>query len=248
MTELSYLYCIVPSDVELTALGELADVRAIKEGQLQALVSTVAPADQAASEQDLNALASAHHRVSHLLLAHCTPIPLRLGTTLPNDDEVRAYLRRKQATMMEALASFQQRREWGMKLYVDRAALEPRIAREAPALRALPPLTQHTPEGARYLLRKRRERVLAQACEHWIEGTIRRLARLAADHADQWAPLAPYQNEAWNAAALVHRSVEPAFLDTFEQCARELAGHATLKVTGPWAPYSFVPSAEIEAT
>jgi hypothetical protein len=106
---------------------------------------------------------------------------------------------------------------------------------------------QHAPAGARYLLSKRNQRVLAQAREQWIEGTVHRLAQLLADHADQWVTLNCYQGEIWNAAALVHVSVEPAFLDAVELCAQELAGNATLKVTGPWAPYSFVPTMQIQA-
>jgi hypothetical protein len=246
MTELTYLYCIVPAEAPLPAFKELGEVRAIREGRLIALVATVARDARVASKAELERLARAHHKVAQLLLAYCTPLPLRLGTTLGSDDEVRALLRRGQVALLQALAAFEQRHEWGMKLYVEHAALESHLAPDTPGAQTLQALMRYAPTGVRYLLGKRNRRALTQARDQWIEGAVDRLARLLADYADQWVALKCYQGETWNAAALIHGSAETAFFDAVEQCADGLMGDAALKVTGPWAPYSFAPTMNID--
>lgn len=248
MTRQSYLYCITPANVELSYLP---GIHGVGYGSVQGVVrSTMAPwlmKDATPSQQELEVLAYDHHTVAQQLLTRCTPIPMRIGTLFVHDDEVRSFLRRAEPVVMQTLNMFQGRREWGLKLEVDRAAIAQHLVQENIELCTLERRITTAAPGTRYLLEKHREKLLAEACSKWIADATDRLVKSFGDCVERWVTLRAVRGEAWNAAALVRNEREREFADEAAQCNGLLAGRALLIITGPWAPYSFVPSVEVRA-
>ena len=245
----SYVYCLVPGDVRLPSARDFSQIKGIRHGKVQAVVGPhpMAECQTTRCTQDLVALARIHHGIAQSLLACCTPIPLRIGTLFADEDRVRDFLRYRHDSLEFALAAVQQRHEWGLKLWVDSGALAQHIAEHDVSIRSIDVRMRESAEGTRYLLDKQRQRRLGEARQAWIGNASRALVRSLGPHGEKWATLVPYGGEAWNAAMLVRSSEEPAFLEEVRKRARELEALATLRISGPWPPYSFIPSPSIAA-
>jgi hypothetical protein len=215
--------------------------RLVVEGPLVAVVGSVREEefDEAAlarAMEDLSRierLARAHHAVIVEAAAEVPTAPLRLATVYRDDEAVARMLRERAVEFGTVLERVRDRREWGVKVYVD---AKPEPAAEEPAPSGTP--------GTAYLLRRRADRDRgAQARERARAVADRldeRLAEVAAGAhrmKPQDARLSGREQEmVLNATYLVDVAGEEEFRAAL--AAVEAEG-ATVELTGPWPPFSF---------
>ena len=225
-----YLYGVVRAvgalDFGLIGLGAPpADVRAVREGNLAALVST-APAlvvDPTRSHLLV------HQRVTEAVLREHTLLPVAFGTVLRSEAQVRALLRSAQGALSSALAALEGKVELGLKVLYHREHLARRLELEDARLGRQdgePEADHERRLGAAVEARA------AQDMASLLEG-LRPLARASRTS----APVG--DRMLLNAAFLVAREAVPAFEAKVKSLAARSDTYA-FRFTGPWAPYSFV--------
>jgi hypothetical protein len=255
-----WAYCVTRGGAPPSVEGvHGASVEAVEHDGLTVFVSRVPLAEfgEDPLRRNLNDLgwleqvARRHEAVLERALDQRTIVPLRICTIFADEDGVERMLAERRSALDTALDVLEGRQEWGVKLLVDREALE-RAAR-ASAPDALDEEAESSSPGGAYMLRRRRERQLREVAD--------RLARdLAEDvHArlQDWATDAVV-NPPQNPELSGHEGemlLNAAYLVETEKVERlhELVGElrelhrglgARLELTGPWPPYNFVPRTE----
>lgn len=225
-----YLYGVVRAvgdlDFGLIGLGvPPADVRAVREGDLAALVST-APA---LVVDPTRAHLLVHQRVTEAVLREHTLLPVAFGTVLRSEAQVRALLRDAHDALAGALDALNDKVELGLKVLYHREHLTRRLELDDAAL-------------------CRREDESEADHEHRMSAAVQdRVERDMAELMEGLRPLsfasrtsAPVGDRMLlNASFLVGRD----WVETFEARVKTLAARwdtYAFRFTGPWAPYSFV--------
>ncbi|WP_240359017.1 GvpL/GvpF family gas vesicle protein [Pyxidicoccus trucidator] len=225
-----YLYGVVRAagnlDFGLIGLGAPpADVRAVREGDLAALVST----SPALVVDPTRSHLLVHQRVTEAILHEHTLLPVAFGTVLRSEAQVRALLRTAHGSLSSALAALEGKVELGLKVIYHREHLARRLELEDAQL------SRHDGEPEADHERRLGAAVEVRAAQDMaslLEG-LRPLAQ-----ASRTSP--PVGDRMLlNAAFLVERQAVPAF----EAKVKSLAARSDIysfRFTGPWAPYSFV--------
>jgi Gas vesicle synthesis protein GvpL/GvpF len=256
-----WAYCVARADVELTP--EAAPVhpggvleRVVDDG-LAALVSRV-PMSEFGSEaltRNLNELdwlervARAHEAVLERALEAATIVPLRLCTIFRDADGVRRMLREERAELDAALRRLDGREEWGVKLLVDRDALQAAARGRSPDAGELERQLEGSSEGEAYMLRRRLERESRDAADRLGGELAEDVHARLQDWADA-AVLSPPQNRELsghegemllNAAYLVPSAKVGRLRELVDELvARHRELGIRIELTGPWPPYNFV--------
>ncbi len=225
-----YLYGVVRAvgdlDFGLIGLGAPpADVRAVREGNLAALVST-APAQVV---DPTRAHLLVHQRVTEAVLREHTLLPVAFGTVLRSEAEVRSLLRTAQDALAGALAALEGHVELGLKVLYHREHLARRLELEDSRLARQ--------DGEPEADHERRVGIAVEARIEQDMGSLLEGLRPLARTACTWSPVG--DRMLLNAAFLVARDAVPAF----EAKVKSLAARSDIyafRFTGPWAPYSFV--------
>jgi len=234
-----------------------SSVERVEDKGLAALVSRVPLAEfgEEPLRRNLNDLgwlervARSHEAVLERALDHGSIVPLRICTIFADESGVTRMLSDQETALRGALDALAGRQEWGVKLLVDRAALE-NVAAER-----LPPEEAAEAQGAggAYMLRRRHERHLREEADRLAEGLADDVPARLLDWASD-AVVNPPQNRELsghegdmllNAAYLV----EIGKVDRLRELVDELQERhrglgARLELTGPWPPYNFVPRTE----
>jgi hypothetical protein len=256
-----YLYGIVPAGVapERTAPG--VDRRfspfLLEHVGVAAIVSEVSLDDfgEEALRENLNRLpwleacARAHEEVLEHALEAGAVLPARLATVYASERHVRLLLEREHDAFLTQLEALRDKREWGVKGFVDDEQLTRWLETSDKELTGLRTSEGPTTEGAAYLARRQydmlvRSRVgdakvrLAEA----IHSALARHAERAQLNPTHRSALVPEDGElVVNGAYLVARAAEDAFLSAvreFDDAQRSRG--VRLDLTGPWPPYNFV--------
>jgi hypothetical protein len=246
-----WAYCVLKAGAPLPS----AELQRVEHGDLVALVSRVPLAEfgEEPLRRNLNDLewlervARAHEAVLERALKSATIVPLRLCTIFADEDGVRRMLAREHAALADALERLEGRQEWGVKLIVERAALEEAARAEVPEGEPEP---ETRGSGGAYMLGRRLERQVRAAADRLAEelaedvhARLQDWATAAVLNPPQNRELSGHQGEMLlNGAYLVEdERVERlrALVSELEERHRELG--ARLELTGPWPPYNFVP-------
>jgi hypothetical protein len=200
-----------------------AELRAIGEGGLFAVCGEQAGDEPEISEETL----WAHEEVVERLMEEATVLPLRLGSTVDDEEALLALLRERREEFTAALERVRGAVEVGVRALL--AAPQPEVAAAtAPGGSAADPAGP----GTSYILgRMDRERATAAAAARVHEP----LARLARESAD---PASSPRGSTLTASYLVDLEALDAFRARVEELSDELDG-GTIVCTGPWPPYSF---------
>ena len=248
-----YVYGVVPAEAASRELFAAARgvhasgaVTLVADGDLAAIASGVPLTEfgEAAIEENLRDEAwleekvRAHETVLEAALAGTPLVPFRFGTIFRSDDHVRKMLR-ENPHLTEVLERLRGTVELGVKAYLDVDEFERRHGDEAEA-----------GEGGRaYLLRKQRDRRLADARASFVNACAEEShARLSSAAEDARAnPL--HRPEVTggagemllNGAYLVRVAAEAGFKDALSALeSRFAADGVQYELTGPWPPYNFV--------
>jgi hypothetical protein len=255
-----YVYCVVPAG-EVPALEGLAgvdpsfEVGSLTQDDVTAVVSRVRLREFGAESlvrnlEDLAWLeraARAHDAVLARALTGDAVVPLRLCTIFTDEAGVRDALRRKHEPLLAALRRVRGHTEWSVKILADPQMLEA-ASRERSSAHAGAG-TQAA--GRAYFERKKLERAgrddaratIQRAAEE-ADVCLRGEAAAATRLAPQDRRLSGRSGEmVLNCAYLVERSNTAKFAALAQELdARHRDIGLTLELSGPFAPYNFVPS------
>lgn len=256
-----YLYGIAPrngdGEAEIAAqpgLDDRAPVRAIPLGRLVAIASPVSlaelgPAAIRARAGDLDwieTMVRGHARVVEAVHRQRGILPAKFGTVLPGTDALLAALERDKARFSAQLDRLAGCDEWGTRLCIDPSPLRTRLGSADPSLQELEHEIATSGPGKSYLLRRRREDLVAASLERALSELATRCFERLARHAAA-AQVQTVQSlrdaptgevELLRAAFLLKRDQVPAFRAT---AARLAVREQRLRCacSGPWPPYSF---------
>jgi hypothetical protein len=188
------------------------------------------------------------------LLGGCAFAPLQFCTVYSSAEKVAGMLAERHDDLSRILDRLAGALEWGVKVYVDPAALKAAVAASAPALQPLRQAAAKASAGAAYMLRKKlelaAEKEAERASDRCAQDSHDRLAataRAAALNAIQAPDV--HGRAGWsmllNGAYLVAMQNEPRFRAALLELK---AGHSSsgfdYELTGPWPPYSFTATPE----
>jgi hypothetical protein len=257
-----WTYCVLragtPHRANLAGVDASNPVERVDAGDLAALVSRV-PLSEFGEEplrtnlnnlEWLERVARGHEAVLERTLEEATIVPLRLCTIFEDEDGVRRMLADQGPALTAALDVLDGHQEWGVKLLVDREALEAAARSRSPEADALADELDTRSAGGAYMLKRRLERQVREAADEIAVSVADDVHARLQDWATD-AVLNPPQNRDLSG----HEGemlLNGAYLVETPKVARlrELVGElqerhrglgVRLDLTGPWPPYNFMP-------
>jgi hypothetical protein len=259
-----YLYCVGEADALVpllgagmpTAIEETSGIELVEAGGLAAVVSLVPLADygEDALPERLTdpawtaARALGHERVVRHFAARTAIVPLRFGTIFLGRDSIERMLEEEGDSLREQLRLVEGHDEWGINLYVERAALREGVGQTSPVLREMSERADRLPPGQAYLLRKKietlRDSEAREERKRVVSAVLDQLGRACAA-SGRLRPTPGEATEHGELAAKLVFLVERERFDSFRaEAERAAEGHAPLgfrfELTGPWPAYNFV--------
>jgi hypothetical protein len=192
-----------------------------------------------------------HEEVVEHVMRHSPVLPARFGTIFSSLKRLEALLEIHYRTIVRFLEQVDEKDEWSVKGLIDRAKVKESftaaiLTREEDRRASLSP-------GKRYLIEKRIRSVAEKESSIWLKGVIEGLGNdlrrqvpyfcerriVALDREDM--------NPILNWAFLVPRDTADSFRTRVDQANADHARQGLLfQLSGPWPPYSFCPSLEVE--
>ncbi len=203
---------------------------------------------------DISRLAplAVRHEEAVRTLARVAPalIPMHFGTVYRNPEGIAALLQERASDLRGVLRHVHGAQEWGLKLFAEQERLASWVAEHSSALREADAAIASSGPGRAYLLRKRRERLVAPE----IAAAVERCAQEILEQLEPWcrsvrrdAAIATQPEIGpllFKASLLVPASQVDALRAVADDLARACRPRGLrLELTGPWAPYSFVDEA-----
>jgi hypothetical protein len=209
-----YVYAIAPGDAAAPDAAGLEDrpVETVCDGALAAFVSR----DVSQAIEPGEAELWRHQEVVAALMGDAPVLPMRFGTLVAGEAELRAVLEARRADLVRSLALVRGRVELGVR------ALWPGDSGERPA----------GDTGRGFMLAKLEYHRIASRAAREVHAPLAELA------VEATCRLHPSRGVAFASAYLVDRG----YAGELERRAKHLgADHPYLRlvVTGPWPPYSF---------
>ncbi len=180
-----------------------------------------------------------HDAVVRAALRTETPLPLRFGAAFEDEAALRAALAERRAELRASLERVRGRVEMGAALAWDAAAARERVLARRPELR---PMAEKPATGRAYLEARRREHGLEAALREQAEALLERVSRAVAaalPEVVEARTTLPRPAITGTLAHLVRRGDVSAYREAVKRVAEELP-EAEVRLSGPWAPYSFV--------
>jgi Gas vesicle synthesis protein GvpL/GvpF len=210
---------------------DAAPVRALAHGGLAALVSPIDRSELRAAD------VRAHWRVLEAAFEHTTVLPVRFGTLMENEDEVRERLLEPNAgRLTELLEAMDGLIQLNVKGRYDERSLLSGILRETPALDQLRRRVLRSGVMADQI-------ELGRHVEHEIEQRRARDTAMVRGALGELAVAARDEQvrhpDAFNIAFLVARDGTDAFGEGVASVRQELADRIELQYVGPVPPFSF---------
>lgn len=181
-----------------------------------------------------------HDGVVRAALRTTTPLPIRFGARLRDEDSVAEMLAARSEDLLADLARVSGRIEAGVTVRWELEAERERLLSAHPQLRRATDTPVTPVSGRQYLERRRGEHLLEDLLQERARALLSRVgAALEAEGLPASLTLLPLPEVAGMLAHLVPREEVAAYRRRFE-LAREALPEVTLTLSGPWAPYSFV--------
>lgn len=211
-----WLYAITAAPGPPALAGAPSEsLRAVATDRLAAVV-----ADRASAPAPSARALWEHEQVVEWLLREHTVLPMRFGSTLGDDADVRELLDARAGELSDALERVRGAVEIGVRVtWAGEESAAPQATLDRP--------------GTAYLHGRLRSRQATDAAARRIDDRLRDLYRA------RRVRVAPGPPALLRGAYLVDSTAVPRFRARATAAAAELTG-AQLVTTGPWPPYSFV--------
>lgn len=238
-----YVYGIVDRSVTLPdtkAVGdEPAELQLITEGNLSALVSEIRIARPLGTREDL----LAHERVVDSVAAAATILPMRFGGVVADVDAVREeLLAENQEHFAAVLSELDGLVQFSLRgRYVEGAHLR-EIVEEEPEVGELREALRGLPEEEGYSDRVRLGELVNNAVVAKRENDVQVLLEALEPHVVATSVReVGGENDALSVALLVDRERIREFEEAVDAIGARWEGRIGLRLTGPLAPYDFLP-------
>jgi Gas vesicle synthesis protein GvpL/GvpF len=257
-----WTYCVLragtPHRANLAGVDASNPVERVDAGDLAALVSRV-PLSEFGEEplrtnlnnlEWLERVARGHEAVLERTLEEATIVPLRLCTIFEDEDGVRRMLADQGPALTAALDVLDGHQEWGVKLLVDREALEAAARSRSPEADALADELDTRSAGGAYMLKRRLERQVREAADEIavsvaddVHARLQDWATDAVLNPPQNRDLSGHEGEMLlNGAYLVETPKVARLRELVSELQERHRGLGVrLELTGPWPPYNFMP-------
>lgn len=252
-----YLYGFVPSGTrapaDLEGVGG-RPVEILELGPFAAAIGRVPRKDfeaEAVRERlhDMDWVAEqglGHEGVVNRFVDRTTILPSRLLTLYSTTERLAREVAGRKERILSAFRRLRGHREWDLKVSYEAERVEEGLAERSPALAELDARMAASSPGTRYLLERKRARILhdeiARVAREMCDAFLEALGQLAAQVKVLEAPAdAAELPVVLNAALLVEESrEEPLQAEVRSSADRlEVAG-LRVSFSGPWAPYRFL--------
>jgi hypothetical protein len=174
----------------------------------------------------------------------CSPVlPVRFGTLFSTPEKLTPIIETHHERIVDFLRYVEDKEEWSVQGLIDRQKVEDHLFANHPGQAHLP-----KSPGARYLYEKRLRQDVTGSVQKWLDASALDIGRELQELSVDSKILRTRRSEdregegdmVFNWALLIASGSCEEFLDLIEVVGlrHEEAG-LKLKVTGPWAPYSF---------
>jgi Gas vesicle synthesis protein GvpL/GvpF len=217
-------------------------VERIQVNSLQAVCSSLGIQADHADAEWLAAAAQRHHAIIQQLFERGPVLPVRFGTLI-EADAIRSFVQRETASIEAEINRLEGLEEWGAKLIADPAHIVRLAEQSSEAVRQVDADLAASTPGKAYLLRRRREALVADAAERQtctiVDEIHRKLDDIAVEAAALPVPAAAEaaQDVLANLAFLVPAAGSDRFAAAADEAAKQTG--ISIELSGPWPPYSF---------
>lgn len=251
-----YIYGIrARSSVPIKTKGvEQKDVYTISHENIEAVISDVELCDFESEVireklQDLE-WAEPQLRAHAAVLDECMQtslvIPLKFGTVFKTMDGLQEFLRENWKKLRDTLAKFNDRQEWGVKVY-GTGVLRQEIRKTDDEIKKLEQEISSKSKGAAFFLEKKLENVLISKTEKKMNQVTAEIFETLGQQAEKKIEnrlldrrlTGKETDMILNAAFLVKKDRIDDFMQAFEELKKKFKG-SEFNLTGPWPPYNFV--------
>ncbi len=247
--DLIYLYAVTDSPVAL------AETRTLAVRSLFATVADVPAAEFSADALQKNfrdlawieRYARKHERIIDSLMQASTVLPCRFPTLFYSESAAVAFIEQNYEALFALAQKLRGKEEWGIKLYSHAEHFHQAILNE-PALLNLDAEIAQASAGKAFLLKKRRQEVLAELLSLRQHAATQQVLQRLQPFAIELKVNPPLPKEVTerddemilNAALLIDTSQTSFFLEEVHRLADELRTTGlTLEHSGAWAAYNF---------
>jgi hypothetical protein len=191
-----------------------------------------------------------HEAVVEAIMRQGTVVPLRLMTLFQTETSLLEALLPHEATIKDFLEYVQDKAEWALKIYLDKARAKGYLLKNCKDLVESAENTHQSP-GGRYLLEKQRERKAEEGLLRLTRLTTEEVSKRLAPLCEDFRPLKPLDktitSSPWemiyNGALLVTNNNVKALRKEVSSLRRDYRQKGFIfQLSGPWPPYNFCPS------
>jgi hypothetical protein len=256
MAEALYVYAIAPRGElrlpDVDGVDGRREFLAVELGDLAALAGRVdaeefsqESIDARAADLDwIGQIGWRHQRVVAAVRDSADAIPLGAFALFSSEESLRADLRARSAELGRVLETIRGREEWTVQVDFEGTEWEAAVTRRSPTLAALAAEAEGAPAGKAYLLRRKAEEARKNASREARDAVVHELesrvsGALGAPVVVELRPRPGGTVPQINILLEKDRSAEIGTL-AGELESEYASDGVTLRVTGPWPPYTFV--------
>jgi len=244
----TFLYGVVPSDVEPTAdaqgVGDPpGQVKVLTHRDIGALTSEVSSQGPLGRPEDLRA----YQRLLDGTATVAPVLPVRFGAVLVDEEAVADLLAEYHDDFRAALDELDGHVEFTVRGRYEQSVLLAEVLEENPEIQRLQEQVRGRPVEATVALRTRLGEIVNQAVEAKRNADTERVVDTLRPVADRvLVRPATHETDAANVAVLVESARRDELEGAVRRLAEDWSDRATLRVLGPLAPYDFVAPLRLE--
>ena len=239
-----YVYCFARTDElrldGLTGLGGSV-VRRLAHGNFSAVISELAPDFQPNPDRSS---ALAHNSVVNAVLAESTPVPCRFGNVIERA-QLLDFMESNAPLLLGLLERFSGHLEMDIRVVLAMEGTPEGDTGQADKV------ANHGNEaigaGTRFLREKQIRKAAEDLRRKRLEEAIDRIDARFLDRISDKALLTNAHGIVAGTAHLIRRDDLKEHRSMFEQTSSSFADDVKISLSGPWAPYSFVPGLRLPA-
>ena len=254
MTDPIYLYCITNRMPQ--PKGDGYGVYFLNHEGLYAVVSKV-PEDEFGEEnlkknlsnsEWLKIKACRHEKVIEEVMEDGCVVPFKLATLFKTEDSLRTMLKEHAEKLKENLEDFEEKEEWGIKIYCDMERLKNIFLIDDKEILRMDKEISSSSPGKAFLLKKKRDQLLNElidkkineAVQEFLSGLKQQSLRTRVNRLLPGDVTGRRDDMILNAAFLVEKTKWSAFIREINVLKRQYEGMGYLfGCSGPWPPYNF---------